>query len=74
MKKQIKKVKYPRVDGKEFDHLRKAKFDELRESFAWVAKEEISSRDDQDFFSEEQIQKMAEVIGWNCAFMVVTNE
>ena len=68
MKKETKKVKYPKIDGKEFDHLRKAKFDELRESFAWVAKEEMTKKGNSD------VDKMAEVIAWNCAFMVVTNE
>lgn len=62
------KVKYPKVDGKEFDHLRKAKFDELRESFAWVAKEEMTNPKSTD------ADKKAEVIAWNCAYMVVTNE
>ena len=67
-----KKIVYPKVDGEKFDIIRRRLFDSLRESFEWVIREEIKQVDDGKLLTKEQVEKLATVIAWNCAFMAVT--
>jgi hypothetical protein len=61
----MKKVIYPRVDGKQWDTLRKKEFDKWRAQFEWTIE---SSLPKVTVLSKQEIRTIA----WNCAFNVVT--
>ena len=59
------KTKYPKSNGKEWDSIRKRKFDALRKEF----KNTIQVTKKGYGLSSKDI----ETIAWNCAFVVVTS-
>lgn len=67
-------MKYPKVEGKEFDVLRKRAYDDFTESFSWSIKEVIKSVDKGELLTKAQIEEISDVGGRNCAYMAVTNQ
>lgn len=67
-------MKYPKVEGKEFDILRKREYDDFTETFAWIISEAIKNMDTGELLTKKQIEEVSKIAGKNCAYTVVTNQ
>lgn len=67
-------MKYPKVEGKEFDVLRKRQYDDFTESFSFVIKETVTILDSRKVLTKNQVDDIVEIASQNCAYMVVTNQ